>query len=170
MSGILMMAMAVSSACSKKNVPTDASDSESAQAEAPVPVPGVVIGGGTHGEKDVKKATAFKMNGDYADNVAVTMTGGRLSYYPDPTDLRESSKPINLGNGWWLNRQGISANSVFTKYTFEDYMKLKNVPRQSEIIKNIIPGARVTEFRQLPYPAYEAMSHLDEIKAIVGGW
>lgn len=112
-------------------------------------------------------ATVFKMSGDYANNVAVTLNAdGTLSYYPDPTDISSASKPVSLGNGWWLNRQGIGARSRFLKYTFEEYAALPSVPSQEELIKAIIPGAEVIEFKSVPVPASEAMSRLDEVKKL----
>lgn len=103
------------------------------------------------------KATLFKMSGDYADNVAVTIgPDGNLSYFPAPTDLTDQSAPEEVGEGWWLNRQGLGPNSVFTKYTFSEYRALKTVPTPEEIKAAIIPGAHVTEFRQLVLPAEEA--------------
>lgn len=116
----------------------------------------------------IPKATAFKMSGDYADNVAITIDGnGRIVYYPAPTDLTKASKPVSLGNGWWLNRQGISANSVFTKYTFEEYCKLKTPPTQQELKDAIIPGARVIQMVQLPMSISEASSDLKKAKKYV---
>lgn len=105
----------------------------------------------------VLKATAFKMSGDYADHVAVTLgADGRLLYYPAPSDLSAASVPTEIGDGWWLNRQGIGEGSVFTKWTFDEYRALKSVPSQEEIKAAIIPGARVTAFRNLAVPASEA--------------
>lgn len=105
------------------------------------------------------KATIFKMNGDYADNVAVTLNAeGNLAYFPAPTDLSSDSAPYSLGNGWYLNRQGLSPNSVFTKWTFEEYRAMAKAPTPTEIKAAIIPGARVTDFRQLPVKASEALS------------
>lgn len=103
------------------------------------------------------KATLFKMSGDYANNVAVTLgPDGNLQYYPAPTDITPASAPVEVGDGWWLNRQGISENSVFTKFTFEEYSALKEVPTPEELKAAIIPGARVTEYRVLAIPAAEA--------------
>ncbi len=96
------------------------------------------------------KPTAFRMSGDYADNVAVTLDAqGNLTYFPDPRDITADSKPVPLGDGWWLNRQGLSGNSVFTRYTFEEYSKLKQVPSIKELKASIIPGAKVTQIRVL---------------------
>ncbi len=103
------------------------------------------------------RATLFKMSGDYANNVAVTLgPDGRLLYFPAPTDLTDESAPQEVGDGWWLNRQGLGASSVFTKYTFDEYRALKTVPTPEEIKAAIIPGACVTDFRQLVLPASEA--------------
>lgn len=112
---------------------------------------------GSHSVGMVLKASVFRMNGDYANNVAVTLgPNGELTYFPAPTDIRKSSAPVALGEGWWLNRQGLSAGSVFTRWTFEEYARLKTCPSIEEIKSAIIPGAMVTEFQQLPIPASEA--------------
>lgn len=106
------------------------------------------------------KATAFRMSGDYMNNVAITLNSdGSIAYYPDPSDLSKSSIPYALADGWYLNRQGISANSVFTSYTFEDYMALQQPPSQQELLAAVIPGARVTDFIQLPVNLSEALAN-----------
>ena len=116
----------------------------------------------------IPKATAFRMNGDYADKVAVTVdANGNLTYFPDPTDISDYSRPVDLGNGWWLNRQGVSSNSVFTRYTFEEYRKLPKVPTAAELKAAIIPGSGIEEMRQLPYSINQAMSHIKEIKQLL---
>ncbi|MDE6409433.1 MAG: hypothetical protein K2K81_04215 [Muribaculaceae bacterium] len=113
----------------------------------------------------VLKASAFQMTGDYSNNVAITLNDdGSLAYYPAPSDITANSRPVDLGNGWWLNRQGLSPNSVFTRYTFEEYEKLPAVPSQDELKASVIPGARVSNWKKLSYPASEAMQHLPEIK------
>lgn len=148
--------------CAKKNAPV----AETPSAE-PVPVH-VVQPMSSRPVSAVLKASAFKMTGDYSNNVAVTLNpDGSLAYYPAPTDITPNSRPVELGDGWWLNRQGLSPNSVFTRYTFEEYAKLSSVPSQEEIKKAIIPGARVEEMKVLPFPAAEAMKHLPEIKKML---
>ena len=110
------------------------------------------------------KATAFRMSGDYADHVAVSVDNqGNLTYFPAPTDISAASAPVSLTEGWWLNRQGIGINSVFTKYTFSEYAALPSVPSIEELKASIIPGARVTEVISLPYTINEAPSHIQEI-------
>ncbi len=110
------------------------------------------------------KATAFRMSGDYADHVAISIDNqGNLTYFPAPTDISAASAPVSLADGWWLNRQGIGINSVFTKYTFSEYAALPSVPSIEELKASIIPGARVTEVISLPYSISEAPSHIQEI-------
>lgn len=111
------------------------------------------------------KATAFKMSGDYANNVAITVgDNGQLTYFPAPSDITRSSAPTSLGDGWYLNNQGLSANSVFTKYTYEEYSKLPSVPSPEELKAAIIPGARVADMIQLPFSIGEARNNIQEIK------
>lgn len=114
------------------------------------------------------KATAFKMTGDYANNVAVTIgSNGELTYYPAPSDITNASAPTSIADGWYLNNQGLSANSVFTKYTYEEYSKLPSVPSQEELKAAIIPGARVADMIQLPYTIGDAKNNLQGIKEYI---
>lgn len=116
-----------------------------------------VIGGSAAFQ--IPKASAFRMSGDYADKVGVTLNpDGTLAYFPAPTDITSQTPPVALGDGWWLNRQGISANSVFTKWTFDEYSSLEAVPSPEEIIAAVIPGAVVTEIVTLPLDIHEAFA------------
>ena len=108
----------------------------------------------------VPNATVFKMNGDYQNNVAIMLNrDGTLAYYPDPVDITSVSAPVPLGNGWYLNRQGIGPEAKFIGYTFEEYKALKKAPSQQQLIEAIIPGATVTEFKELPVSTSEAMAN-----------
>lgn len=110
------------------------------------------------------KATAFRMTGDYANRVAITINDqGNLTYFPAPTDISPQSAPVALVDGWWLNRQGIGLNSVFTNFTFADYAALPKVPSIEELKASVIPGARVTEVMTLPYSINEAINNIPEI-------
>lgn len=116
-------------------------------------------------------ATAFRMSGDYYDNVAITLgPDGNLLYFPAPTDITADSAPLDLGNGWWLNRQGISPNSQFTKYTFAEYSSLADVPSPQQLKNAIIPGAKVTEFVELPMKFNEASQNLDAVREYLKGY
>lgn len=117
----------------------------------------------------IPKATAFRMSGAYADKVAVTLdNAGNLVYYPAPGDITKASVPSYLGNGWWLNNQGISANSVFTSWSFDEYAALKEVPSIKDIKAHIIPGAHVTQFFRTTVPVTKVSDNLAKIKAELG--
>lgn len=115
-------------------------------------------------------ATAFRMSGNYSNNVAVTLSpDGELLYFPAPTDITADSEPISLGDGWWLNNQGLGPNSVFTKYTFAEYAALPEVPSPEQLKLSIIPGAKVTGFMELPMKIGEANQNIEAAKAYVKG-
>lgn len=75
----------------------------------PSTAPGMVLGTPA---AMLPKATLFKMSGNYADRVAVGYSNGQLTYYPAPTDISAASAPLEIGNGWWLNRQGLGQTSL----------------------------------------------------------
>lgn len=147
--------------CSRKNSPVE----ESAPSSVVIGTARVLRPATGSPAAAMPAATAFRMSGDYADNVAIGVdASGQLTYFPAPGDLSENSRPLGLGDGWWLNRQGIGANAVFTKYTFAEYMKLPAAPSPDELKDAIIPGAKVVRMEKLPYTVNEASSHINEIK------
>lgn len=158
------MTLVALAACSRRTTVENNGDNPvSQQAPQPQPAPYPMVMG--YGAKALPKATAFRMNGDFADKVAVTIgDDGKLKYFPAPSDLTAASAPRDLGHGWWLNRQGLGPNSVFTSFSFDDYRKLPATPSVEDILKAVIPGARVTQLVTLPYPAGEAEAHIDEIR------
>lgn len=145
------------SACSRKStvitIPANDGSSYGDPVTLPEPFPGrriMPVPKDSQPRNMLPKPTAFKMSGDYSDNVAVTLDQqGNLTYFPAPTDITDASVPTPLGDGWYLNRQGLNANSVFTKWTFSEYRNLPSVPTPAEIKAAIIPGARVTDFKTL---------------------
>lgn len=117
----------------------------------------------------IPKASAFKMNGNYSDNVAVTIdASGNLIYYPGPGDISAASRPVELGDGWFLNNQGLGPNSVFTSWTFDEYARLGTAPAPQEIKNHIIEGSEVTEFRLLPVSINDARNNLQFIRTELG--
>ncbi|MBD5225631.1 MAG: hypothetical protein HDS68_06680 [Bacteroidales bacterium] len=121
----------------------------------------IVRDGGSPGAVSaMPKAVAYRMSGDYADNVAIALTadGESILSYPAPTDLGKDSPPVSLGGGWWLSRCGISANSVFTTYTYATYSALKQAPSPEELLKAVIPGARVTRIERLSMTPQQALA------------
>ncbi len=128
----------------------------------------IVRGGGSPGAVSaMPKAVAYRMSGDYADNVAITLTadGDAILSYPAPTDLGKDSSPVALGDGWWLSRCGISANSVFTTYTYATYSALKQAPSPAELMKAVIPGACVTRIECLTMTPQEALTDTAAVRA-----
>ncbi|MCM1070978.1 MAG: hypothetical protein NC210_08180 [[Clostridium] fimetarium] len=116
----------------------------------------------------IPKAVAYRMSGPYAANVPVTVNAaGEIVSYPAPSDLAPDSEPIDLGGGWWLDRRGVSDNSVFTRYTYAEYRALKTAPTIAELREAIIPGARVSDTFRLPMTTSEAVADPDAAKAVL---
>ena len=115
----------------------------------------------------IPPATAFRMSGDYANNVAVTISDGQLLYFPAPTDITADSEPVYLGDGWWLNNQGLGPHSVFTKYTFAEYAALPEAPDPNQLKMAVIPGAKVTDFIELPMNIDSASQNIEALKEYV---
>lgn len=105
------------------------------------------------------KTLVYKTNGDYNDNVPVTLNpeGTEIVSWPDPTDIRATSSPIRLAGGWLLDRRGITPTSAFLNYTYKEYSRLASCPSREELMKHIIPGSCVTEIRELPIRQWQAV-------------
>ncbi len=92
----------------------------------------------------------YKTTKDYSNNIPIVLNESkdRVISYPSMSDVfinGEYAKPTNLTNGFLLDNFGLSANSVFTSFTFEDYSKLEKVPTIKELMNNIIDFDPFTE-------------------------
>lgn len=87
----------------------------------------------------LRPVIVYKMSGDYADLVPVTLNGnGKIVSYPDPMDITESSRPVALGDGWYLDRRGVTATSAFMDYTYAQYHALEHVPSIETLQSHIV--------------------------------
>ncbi|MBE0655825.1 MAG: hypothetical protein IH594_18640 [Bacteroidales bacterium] len=85
----------------------------------------------------------YKTKSDFFNNVPVTLNANKdkIVAYPAPGDLYyrgELSLPVELNNGYLLDRRGLGPNSVFTSYTYEEYSKLEPPPTIQELYESII--------------------------------
>ena len=74
----------------------------------------VVIG--TKKQMAYPKAVIYKTNGNFSNNVPITLSADskKLISFPAPSDITEQTAPIKLSQGYWLDRRGISPNTAFT--------------------------------------------------------
>ncbi len=98
------------------------------------------------------KAYIYKTNGNYADNVPVTVENGKLISYPAPSDLTDQSRPVALDRGYLLDRRGIGPDTRFTSFTYGEYAAMPAPPSSAQLMAAIIPDARVTEMVEMPFP------------------
>lgn len=102
------------------------------------------------------KAIVYQVSGDNCmDLVPITLSadGKKVVSYPAPSDLNEGQTPIDLGDGWWLDRRGIGPTSVFTTYTYEEYAAMKTPPTIEQLLKHIDRKAHITRMIELPITA-----------------
>lgn len=95
-------------------------------------------------------ALIYKTTKDYSHNVAVTLSAdkSKIESYPEPGDVYYKGKlatPTPLANGYWLDNRGVSVNTAFTSYTYEEFSKLKSAPDLETFYKAIIDKNPITE-------------------------
>lgn len=117
----------------------------------------------------VPNAVIYKTKMDYSQFVPVNLdaTKSRIVSYPHPTDLSKNSTPLKLINGWLLDRRGITVNSAFTSFTYDDYSKLSNAPRIRVLEEKIIDDDPFVAIVQLPIPASEAVADTAKCNEII---
>ena len=100
--------------------------------------------------------------------VRVSNSGQELVYYPDPRDIHENSRPVELAGGWYLDRQGaIGDGTRFLTYTFEEYAALPTVPKASELLESLQKEACVTAIRTLDITPQEAIADTAAVNALL---
>lgn len=106
----------------------------------------------------IPKARIYKTNGNYRQNVPVTVKNGNITSYPDVADISAAMLPVELADGYLLDRRGISEHTAFTSYTYETYSALEKTPSADALKAAIIPGAAVVEIIQLPFDTPTAVA------------
>lgn len=132
------MSMLMMTGCSHKITPTVEAGTQGAfVSPQTVPETGRVL---SSTPVDARPSViVYKMRDDYANLVPVTLDqNGNIVSYPDPVDITDSCKPVALGDGWYLDRRGVSPNSAFTNYTYDQYHALERVPSLETLKEHII--------------------------------
>lgn len=85
----------------------------------------------------------YKTTKDYSKNLPLVMNDAKdkIVSYPDVSDVSkrgEITTAIQLREKFLLDEFGLSKNSVYTSYTYEEYAKLKETPRIEELMNSII--------------------------------
>jgi ABC-type Fe3+-hydroxamate transport system substrate-binding protein len=85
----------------------------------------------------------YKTKADYSNNIPITLNDKKdiIVSYPSVRDIIINGQPAlpdKLSNGFLLDNLGVSPNTVYTSYTFEEYAKLKEIPAIEELKKRII--------------------------------
>ena len=73
----------------------------------------------------------YKTRKDYSDLVPVGFRDKKIISYPHPRDLKVGGQlvlPTPLADGYWLDNRGISENTAFLRYTYEEYAALPDPP------------------------------------------
>jgi hypothetical protein len=85
----------------------------------------------------------YKTKADYSSNIPITLndTKDKIVSYPSILDVYINGKPAlpdKLNNGFLLDNIGISPNTVYTSYTYQEYSQLNEVPSIEQLMKSII--------------------------------
>lgn len=140
-------------------------DIEAVPIEEPVMAPERIVGDES---SFIPKALIYRTNGDYNDNVPITVnaTGDQVVSFPAPSDLRNAT-PIQLADGWLLDRRGVSLNTRFTTFTYKEYSELPSAPSIERLLHSVIPGARVTEVKRLDITTQQALADTAALNPLI---
>lgn len=165
-SSITSIAIAAAALC----VAACSSTKTATEAQSPI-APPQIVKNTTGGDPaaTMPKAVIYRTNGDFIHNVPITLSADRkqIISYPAPSDLSASSLPVELNDGYLLDRRGISANTAFTKYIYDEYSRMTTAPSLKELKEAIIGGAEVVEIVVLPMTLTQALDNIPACNTLV---
>jgi hypothetical protein len=99
-------------------------------------------------------AVVYKTKKDYAKNVPVTLSedGSSVVSYPAQSDIRKGDSfayPTELSEGYLLDNRGISPNTAFLRFTYEDYYNMDNIPTAERLMDYIMDDAPFSEYYEV---------------------
>lgn len=162
---LTMTALAAIAAGCRSSAPATSPD-PTPQQQPPEPI-------GGHSDAPIHRAlpraVIYKTNGDYGDNVPVTLNaaGTALVSFPSPSDITDLSTPLPLVDGYLLDRRGVSMNTRFTRYTYDRYRELAAPPPPATLIDSIIHGARVTVLHRLDITLQQALGDTAAVNDLI---
>jgi hypothetical protein len=100
--------------------------------------------------RQIAPVIIYKTNADFYQNVPVMLNDDKTDIisFPDITDVYYNGKlayPTKLENGYLLDNRGISKNTAFLKYTYEEYSKLPATPTKDELLKMLVSKNPISE-------------------------
>jgi hypothetical protein len=92
----------------------------------------------------------YKTKKDYYDHVPVTLSDdkSKVISYPAPSDIKRNGQytlPSRLKDGYLLDNRGISKNTAFLRFTYEDYYTMDNIPTADRLMNYVIDDDPFTE-------------------------
>ncbi|MCO6481614.1 MAG: hypothetical protein J5I62_02345 [Flavobacteriales bacterium] len=96
------------------------------------------------------RVVLYRTRTDLRDHVPVMLAddGKSILSYPAPTDLRTAhglTTPVELGQGWLLDRRGVGLNTAFLGMTYADYAAMKEPPPLADMLADIIDRDPITD-------------------------
>lgn len=115
----------------------------------------------------IPKAKVYKMYGNASlANVPIQISDGKIVSYPAPGDVC-GQEPLQMANGYLLDRRGISSDSKFLKWTYSEYCTMPKAPSLEELKVALIPDAGVAEIRVLDMTLSEALADTAAVNAAI---
>ena len=98
----------------------------------------------------LQQVVVYKTTKDYSDFIPVQLNdeGTKIISYPAPEDVftdGKLAKPIALKKGYWLDKRGITKNTVFVNFTYEAYSKLTEAPSTTILFSKILDKNSIVE-------------------------
>lgn len=89
---------------------------------------------------DLPSVVIYKTSKDYSNNIPIVMNDDKtiILSYPAITDVTARKKPLKLRDSYCLDNFGIQKNTVYTSYTYEEYINLPSTPSIHELMQKII--------------------------------
>ncbi len=117
----------------------------------------------------IPKAVVYRTNGPFSENVPIIMSANRkeIVSFPAPSDIHPDVAPVELAEGYLLDRHGVGINSAFTRYTYDEYSTLPVAPSLRHLRQMVIPGAIVTDLVRLPFPLTTALADTARVNRLI---
>lgn len=89
------------------------------------------------------RLVVYRTTTDLKDKVPVTLSGDGTAIvaYPHPRDLRLAqglATPVELAEGWLLDRRGIGKHTAFLRISYADYAAMESPPALADLQEAIL--------------------------------
>lgn len=119
--------------------------------------------------KEPQKVVVYRTKEDVSALVPVEMASdkSRIRKVFAPSEINDSTSPVPVSMGFFIDRQGLSPNAMFIDISRGQYSRLPQKPSKSRLNELLILPSYIETYVVLPFPRKAIEDMIPEVDSLI---